>query len=58
VRASTKVGVPQTSGGEPGGDQIALMRGGRDQHLAAMWPHFFSDASWSSKCTPAAPASI
>jgi hypothetical protein len=21
-------------------------------------PHFFSDASWSSKCTPAAPASI
>ena len=22
------------------------------------WPHFFSDASWSSKCTPAAPASI
>ena len=23
-----------------------------------MWPHFFSEASWSSKCTPAAPASI
>jgi hypothetical protein len=23
-----------------------------------MWPHFFSDDSWSSKCTPAAPASI
>ena len=23
-----------------------------------MCPHFFSDASWSSKCTPAAPASI
>ena len=22
------------------------------------WPHFFSDDSWSSKCTPAAPASI
>ncbi len=22
------------------------------------WPHFFSEASWSSKCTPAAPASI
>jgi hypothetical protein len=22
------------------------------------WPHFFSDASWSSKWTPAAPASI
>lgn len=22
------------------------------------WPHFFSDESWSSKCTPAAPASI
>ncbi len=23
-----------------------------------MWPHFFSDDSWSSQCTPAAPASI
>ena len=23
-----------------------------------MWPHFFSLASWSSRCTPAAPASI
>ena len=22
------------------------------------WPHFFSDESWSSKCTPAAPASM
>ncbi|CPU67000.1 Uncharacterised protein [Mycobacteroides abscessus] len=21
-------------------------------------PHFFSDASWSSQCTPAAPAAI
>ena len=26
--------------------------------LPPRWPHFFSDASWSSKCTPAAPASI
>ena len=26
--------------------------------LPPMWPHFFSLASWSSKCTPAAPASI
>ena len=23
-----------------------------------MWPHFFTDASWSSQCTPAAPFSI
>ena len=23
-----------------------------------MWPHFFAEESWSSKCTPAAPASI
>ena len=22
------------------------------------WPHFFSEASWSSQCTPAAPAAI
>ena len=26
--------------------------------LPPRWPHFFSEASWSSKCTPAAPASI
>ena len=26
--------------------------------LPPMWPHFFSLASWSSQCTPAAPASI
>ncbi len=26
--------------------------------LPPRWPHFFSDASWSSKWTPAAPASI
>ena len=26
--------------------------------LPPMWPHFFTDASWSSKWTPAAPASI
>jgi len=30
-----KVGVPQTSAGEPRRDQVALMRRGRDQHLAA-----------------------
>ncbi len=26
--------------------------------LPPMWPHFLTEASWSSKCTPAAPASI
>ena len=26
--------------------------------LPPRWPHFFSEASWSSKCTPDAPASI
>ena len=26
--------------------------------LPPMWPHFFSEDSWSSQCTPAAPASI
>ena len=26
--------------------------------LPPMWPHFFSEASWSSQCTPAAPAAI
>jgi hypothetical protein len=26
--------------------------------LPPRWPHFFSLASWSSQCTPAAPAAI
>jgi hypothetical protein len=26
--------------------------------LPPMWPHFLTEASWSSKCTPAAPARI
>jgi len=26
--------------------------------LPPMWPHFFTEASWSSKCTPPAPARI
>ena len=26
--------------------------------LPPRWPHFFSEDSWSSKCTPAAPALI
>ena len=26
--------------------------------LPPRWPHFFSEASWSSQCTPAAPAAI
>ena len=35
-------------GGKPRGIEVADMGRGRDQHLAAGWPHFFSDASWSS----------
>ena len=45
-------------GREPGCAEVADMRLGRDQHLAAHVPHFFSDASWSSKWIPPTPASI
>ncbi len=27
-------------------------------YFLPMWPHFFTAANWSSKCTPAAPAAI
>ena len=38
--------------------QVADVRRRGDQHLAAQMAAFLSEASWSSKCTPAAPAAI
>ena len=45
-------------GGEARGDEVADMRLVGISTLPPMWPHFFSEASWSSKWTPAAPASM
>ena len=58
VRASTKVGVPQTSAASRAAIRLRSWAAVGISTLPPMWPHFFSDASWSSKWTPAAPASI
>ncbi len=58
VRAITSVGTPMQSAASRAA--ISLSTASRDgtSTLPPMWPHFLTDASWSSKCTPAAPASI
>jgi hypothetical protein len=58
VRATSTVGTSHDVGREARRDQRAdeLLVG--TSTLPPRWPHFFSLASWSSKCTPAAPASI
>ena len=49
----------QHVGGEARGDEVAGWRFAVGiSTLPPMWPHFFSEESWSSKWTPAAPASI
>ena len=42
------------------GQQVFVrhMSASRVRDSPPRWPHFFSEDSWSSKCTPAAPASI
>ena len=45
-------------GREPRGDERLTNWLVGTSTLPPRWPHFFSDESWSSKWTPAAPASI
>ena len=52
------VGTPQTSAASRAATRLRIAHEVGSRTLPPMWPHFFSDASWSSKCTPAAPASI
>ncbi len=58
VRAITSVGTPITSAARRAATSFATASRVGTSTLPPMWPHFFTDASWSSKCTPAAPASI
>src|SRR5918998_407779 len=58
VRATMTVGTPMTSAASRAEMRfLTACEVGRST-LPPMWPHFFSLASWSSKWTPAAPASI
>ena len=58
VRASRMVGVPITSAARRAATSLATASRVGTSTLPPMWPHFLTEASWSSKCTPAAPASI
>jgi len=58
VRARTIVGTPSTSAARRAATSFWIASWVGTSTLPPMWPHFFTAASWSSKCTPAAPATI
>ena len=58
VRATRTVGTSQTSAASRAAASVRTNWLVGTSTLPPRWPHFFSEASWSSKCTPAAPASI
>jgi hypothetical protein len=58
VRATSTVGTPHHVGREARRVSVRMNCDVGTSTLPPRWPHFFSLASWSSKCTPAAPASI
>ena len=56
VRAITTEGTPSTSAARRAAVRVRMCCWVGMSTFPPMWPHFFSEASWSSKCTPAAPA--
>ncbi len=58
VRAMMIVGTPLTSAASRAATRLRTAHDVGSRTLPTMWPHFFSLASWSSRWTPAAPASI
>ena len=58
VRATRTVGTPHTSDARRAATRVRTNWLDGMSTLPPMCPHFFSLASWSSKWTPAAPASI
>ena len=54
----TMVGTPSTSAAKRAASSFCTDSWVGSSTLPPMWPHFLADESWSSKCTPAAPASI
>ena len=54
----SSVGVPQTSAARRAAISFCTASRVGTSTLPPMCPHFFAEESWSSKCTPAAPASI
>ena len=58
VRATSTVGTFSTSAARRAAVSVRMNCDVGTSTLPPRWPHFFSAASWSSKWTPAAPASI
>ena len=56
--ATITVGTSSTSAASRAAFSIRMCCAVGTSTFPPMWPHFFSAASWSSKWTPAAPASI
>ena len=52
------VSVPMTSAASLAALSVARCWEVGTSTLPPMWPHFLAELSWSSKWTPAAPASI
>ena len=57
VRATSTVGTSSTSAASRAAVSVLTNCAVGTSTLPPRWPHFFSPASWSSKCTAAAPAS-
>ena len=58
VRAIRIVGTPQISAASRAAISLLTNSAAGTSTLPPMCPHFFAEASWSSKWTAAAPASI
>ena len=58
VRATTRVGTSATSAASRAATSVRMCWLVGTSTLPPRWPHFFSEESWSSKCTAAAPASM
>ena len=58
VRAMISEGTSHTSAASRAAFSVLMCWPVGMRTFPPRWPHFFSDASWSSQCTPAAPAAI
>ena len=58
VRAMTTVGTSATSAARRAEVRVRMCCWVGISTLPPRWPHFFSEASWSSQCEPATPAAI
>ena len=58
MRATSTVGTSSTSAASRAETSVRMKWLVGMSTFPPRWPHFFSEESWSSKCTPAAPASM